>query len=134
MLLGQYPLLCAVQAEFISLVEFLLHGAHRGWPDYSTVKVAIGKKNLKLVKMIIEDEDLSVIRRDGISVKHFLLDAAIECDARDIVKYLMEEHGCIPLFKDLRKRTGEYSLCIATAIAYSASYCVSSSTHSDNNS
>ena len=93
-LLGPYPLECAVQAEFIPLVEFLLHhGAHRGWPDYSTVKVAIGKKNLKLVKMIIEDEDLSVIRRGGISVKHFLLDAAIECDARDIVKYLMEHMG-----------------------------------------
>lgn len=48
-----------------------------------------------------------------------LLDVAIKCDAQDIVKYLMEDHGCIPPLEILRSRTSEYSV---TTIAYSASY------------
>ena len=98
-----------MHAEFIPLVQFLLdHGANR-LRDCVAIKVAIRKKNLKLVKVLIEF-DVKPGTRNKAIVQDFLVDVAIECDARDIVKYLMEEHGCIPLFKTLRSRTSEYSL------------------------
>ena len=59
------------------------------------LKVAIHNKNLELVKMLIEFEEEPETsakkmwnRRNKIKVEKFLVDVAIECAARDIVKYL----------------------------------------------
>ena len=59
------------------------------------LKVAIHNKNLELVKMLIEFEEEPKTsakkmwkRRNRIKVEKFLVDVAIECAARDIVKYL----------------------------------------------
>ena len=104
--LGGYPLVCAVHAEFIPLVQFLLdHGAPHGSRKLA-IEVAICKKNLELVKMLIEFE----VNTEMVIVQDFWVNLAIDYDARDIVKYLMEEHGCIALSRTSRRRDSEYSL------------------------
>ncbi|KAF8589351.1 hypothetical protein K439DRAFT_1628786 [Ramaria rubella] len=105
-----YPLVRAVHARFTPLIRFLLdHGADPEKRDYMAVKVAIGKKDLELVKMLIEFEPEAKAnatkkrrRADRVEVKPFMLDMAVRYDARDIVQYLMEEKGCIPHMKTLR--------------------------------
>ena len=48
----------AVRGEFIPLVQFLLdHGACLEQRCYSAIRVAIGKKNMKLVRTLIEFEE-----------------------------------------------------------------------------
>ena len=108
--LREYPWECAIRADFIPLVQFLLdHGGALPLLGWFAIKAAIRKKDLKLVKMLIEF-DVKPGTRNKAIVQDFLVDMAIECDAQDIVKYLMKEHGCILLFKTLRRRTSEYSL------------------------
>ena len=108
---GEYPLVCAVHAEFIPLVKFLLdHGADPGWRDCLAVRVAIGKKDLKLVKMLIELEKPDRWMRNRIVARGYLLDVAVKCNARDIVEYLMKEKKCVPQIRTLRSRRSEYSL------------------------
>ena len=104
--LGGYPLLCAVHAEFIPLVQFLLdHGANHECRKLA-IEVAICRRNLKLVKMLIEFE----ANTERVIAYDFLVNLAIDYGAQDIVKYLMEEHGCIALSKTSRRRDSEYSL------------------------
>ena len=108
---GEYPLVRAVHAEFIPLVKFLLdHGAHPGWRDCLAIRVAIGKKHLKLVKMLFELEKPDRWGNYSIKGKGYLLDVAVKCNARDIVNYLMEEKKCVPQIRTLRSRHSEYSL------------------------
>ena len=85
-------------------MRFLLdHGADPGEQDCLAVKVAIGKKELTMVKMLIEFEPEPVAkggkrrrRADRVVVTPSMLDLAVRCDARDIVRYFMEEKRCIP--------------------------------------
>jgi len=79
-------------------VRLLLHhGADPGERECSAVKVAITKKDLTMVKILIEFEPEPETRgkkrrrADRLVVTPWMLDLAVRCDARDIVKYFMEE-------------------------------------------
>ena len=79
----------AVHADFTLLVEFLLeHGARPEQCNYLPIKVAIGAKNLKLVKVLMESRAFVWRKR------YVLLEAAVELDAQKIVNYLMVEQRC----------------------------------------
>jgi len=107
-----YPLVRAVHAGFIHLIRFLLnHGADPRLRGCMAVKVAIGKKDLSLVKMLIEFEpegkgrEGSAKRRrrlDRVTIESFMLDLAVRCDARDIVRYFVHEKGCVPHLRMLK--------------------------------
>lgn len=100
---------CAVHANFVPLVEFLLeHGAHPEQCNYLPIKVAIGAKNLKLVKVLMESRAFAWRKR------YVLLEAAVECDAQEIVNYLMVEQHCDALKKTKNGKWSEYLilLCI----------------------
>ncbi|KAF8462472.1 hypothetical protein JB92DRAFT_3089526 [Gautieria morchelliformis] len=104
-----YPLVRAVFARFTLLVRFLLdHGADPRRQDCLAVRVAIVKKDLMLVRMLIEFEPepgASAKKRrrtDRVAVEPSMLDLAVKYDARDIVQYFMEEKGCIPNIKTLK--------------------------------
>ena len=92
-----YPLVRAVHARFTPLVRFLLdHGADPRERDCMAVKVAIRKKDLTMVKILIEFEPEPGAtakkrrRADRVVVTPSMLDSAVRCDARDIVTYFME--------------------------------------------
>ena len=109
---GGYPLVRAVHAQFVPLIQFLLdHGADPRLRECMAVKVAIGKKDLTLVKMLIEFGEESGPgtkvgkkrrRLDRVEVTPYMLELAVRCDARDIVQYFVEEKGCIPNMKTLK--------------------------------
>jgi ankyrin repeat protein len=112
---GGYALTKAVHTGFRALIQFLLyHGADPSIKGNLAVLVAIRQKDLSLVKMLIERIDLMVDNEQGddttsrlkskgkkrklpdrISVAPEMLKVAVQCDARDIVDYLIEK-GCIP--------------------------------------
>ncbi|THH27615.1 hypothetical protein EUX98_g6576 [Antrodiella citrinella] len=102
-----YPLAKAVTAGFIPLVRFLLeNGASPACKGGLAVRVAINKKDLGLVKMLIEpdgsvkDADGRKVRRrrieDRVKVSPEMLKVAVKVDARDIVQYFIKEKGCVP--------------------------------------
>jgi hypothetical protein len=99
-----YALTKAVHAGFLPLVHFLLHhGASPRYKDGLVVLVAIRKKDLSLVKLLIEkDDSLRDCRgkrrrmEDRMQVNSNMLKAAVKCGATDIVHYLTEEKGCVP--------------------------------------
>lgn len=75
--------------------------------------VAIRRKDLSLVKMLIEREaelkhGKGKKRRlgDRMHVNNDMLRMAVKCDARDIVQYFTEEKGCIPDLKTLSTLPG----------------------------
>ncbi|KAF8508089.1 hypothetical protein BU17DRAFT_77990 [Hysterangium stoloniferum] len=106
---GGYPLVRAVHARFIPLVRYLLdRGADPQELNCLAIRVAIGKKDLALVQMLIEFEpDVPPggkkrrKRLDRVAVKPFMLDVAVRVDAREIVQYFMEK-GCVPHMRTLR--------------------------------
>lgn len=101
-----YPLVRAVMAGFLPLVRFLLdNGASPAWKDALAVRTAIARKDLGLVKMLIEP-DASVKDADGRKVRRRKLEdrvkpnakmweAAVKVDARDIMEYLLKEKGYV---------------------------------------
>ncbi|KAI0649453.1 hypothetical protein C8Q79DRAFT_999220 [Trametes meyenii] len=124
-----YALTKAVYAGSTELVRFLLkHGASPDCKNHLAVVVAIRRKSLSLVRMLIErdgpgassESSLSSGRRkrkrsdegesqgktsnnakrrklgDRVVVNPEMLKAAVKCNARDIVEYLMREKGCVP--------------------------------------
>ncbi|KAL4252576.1 hypothetical protein ABKN59_005027 [Abortiporus biennis] len=111
-----YALTKAVASDYISLVKFLLdQGASPQWKNGLAVNVAITRKDLPLVRLLIEpdmtiaEEDTrksetkgrrkTAKRRkleDRMKVTQEMLKAAVRSDARDIVEYLMKEKGCVP--------------------------------------
>jgi len=104
-----YPLVRAVHARFIPLIRFLLeHWADPAEYDALAIRMAIRMKDEALVRMLIEVEpevssgSKKRRRNDRIEVTPALLDVAAKEDARDIVRYFMEEKGCIPNMKTLQ--------------------------------
>jgi len=106
-----YPLVRAVNGRSIDLIRFLLdRGADPALRGALAIKVAIQKKDLKLVKMLIEYEEKVVLEdvtrkkkkvADRVTVTPTMLDMAVKADARHIVRYFMEEKGAIPSMKAL---------------------------------
>ena len=136
-----YALTKAVSVGFMPLVRFLLDkGASPGRKGGMAVHVAIRRRDLSLVKMLIEpdttpiheqesetanvasaggkrkrdagkveDGKKSTKRRrleDRIKVDQAMLKAAVICDARDIVKYFMDEKSVMPDMQTLRHMRG----------------------------
>lgn len=138
-----YALTRSVASGFIPLVRFLLdQGASPACKGGIAVHAAIRRKNLSLVKLLIEpgsdpaptetgelDErsgarDSKRRRRtdrkiegvahearratkrrkleDRVPVDQNMLRTAVACDARDIVKYFMEEKSCMPDMQTVR--------------------------------
>ena len=100
-----YALVRAVRANHIPLIRFLLdHGATA---THTALRAAIRKRDLNLVKMLIEKdaEDQNVNENgkrprteDRIVVTQWILEKAIDegLKAREIVKYFIEEKGVTP--------------------------------------
>lgn len=106
-----YPLVRAVSAGAVPLVHFLLnHGASPSRKDALAVRMAIKRRDLSLVRLLIEppgvppDERRTGKRRklaDRVKVTSEMLRLAVMCGAQDIAEYLMNEKGCIPDLKTL---------------------------------
>ncbi|KAH7928251.1 hypothetical protein BV22DRAFT_1192961 [Leucogyrophana mollusca] len=104
-----YPLTKAVHAGFVPLIRFLLdHGASPQFKNNLPVLVAIHRKDLALVRLLIErtESDLPAgeTKRKGkkrkledrVSVTPEMLKTAVKSGARDIVEYFTREKGCVP--------------------------------------
>lgn len=109
-----YALTKAVHAGFIPLVRFLLsHGASPACKDGLAVMVAIRRKDLTLVRLLIEreDEEKGTAKRrkleNRMQVTSEMLKVAVKCDARDIVTYLTQEQGCVPDLRTLYLLTSQ---------------------------
>jgi hypothetical protein len=98
-----------VLAGAVPLVRFLLdHGASPRRKDAIAVRFAIKRRDLALVRMLVEPLDVPLGGRrsgkrrklvDRVPVNSEMLRLAVRCGARDIAEYLMNEKGCAP---DLR--------------------------------
>lgn len=139
-----YALTRAVASGFVPLVRFLLdQGASPACKDGIAVHAAIRRRNLSLVKLLIEPDSNPIragkdagidipdaVRGDGrlsgkrrrrledsgekkslkkrkledrVRVDQEMLRIAVACDARDIVKYFMEEKSVMPDMQTVRK-------------------------------
>ncbi|KAF8121806.1 hypothetical protein EV363DRAFT_1362423 [Boletus edulis] len=95
-----YALTKAVQVGFIPLVRFLLdHGATPTCKSNLPIIIAIHRKDLGLVRMLVERMDTGTSKGKGDRKRRKLEDRvvlAVKCRAQDIVEYLTTEKGCIP--------------------------------------
>lgn len=105
-----YPLARAVKADFRPLIEFLLaHGASPSFKDGLPIKLAIQRRDLSLVKLLVEPSKTSEAgtksggKRRRVSDRLELgsphLRVAVQAQADDIVDWLVREKHCVP---DLR--------------------------------
>ena len=102
-----YALTKAVQAGFVPLVRFLLkHGASPCYKNAIPIFVAIHRKDLSLVRLLVERVDMNPgpakekgkRRRllDRVQVTPEMLKVAVKLNAQDIVEYFTKEKGCVP--------------------------------------
>ncbi|KAF7312352.1 hypothetical protein MIND_00248300 [Mycena indigotica] len=103
-----YALARAVHAEFIPLIRLLLaRGASPRNKSGLAVMIAIRKKKLALVKLLVEREETDELGRpqrnakkrkmgDRVEITPEMLKTAVKAKARDITEYFMQEKGCIP--------------------------------------
>ncbi|KAH7907276.1 hypothetical protein BJ138DRAFT_521049 [Hygrophoropsis aurantiaca] len=104
-----YPLTKAVHAGFIPLIRFLLdHGASPKFKNNLPVKIAIHRKDLVLVRMLIErnephkpsGEKKRTSKRqrleDRVGITPEMVKTAAKIQARDIVEYFTRDKGCVP--------------------------------------
>ena len=101
-----YALVRAVNVGAMPLVRFLLeHGASPGRRKALSVKLAIKKRDLALVRLLVEPPDVCPGERkrgkrrrlaDRVQVDSGMLKYAVTCGAHDIAEYLMHEKGCMP--------------------------------------
>lgn len=107
-----YALIRAVSTGFVPLVHFLLEqGASPEHRRGLAVLSAIRRKDLPLVRMLIEREDAQKTpgkkarMEDRIDVNLSMLRLAAGYGARDIAEYFMKEKGCQPDIQTLRLLT-----------------------------
>ncbi|KAF7316913.1 hypothetical protein HMN09_00425300 [Mycena chlorophos] len=105
-----YGLARAVHAEFMPLVRLLLaKGASPANKKGLAVMIAVRKKNLALVKLLVEREEMDDLGRprtgtsakrrkleDRVEVTAEMLKVAVKAKARDISDYFMHEKGVVP--------------------------------------
>jgi hypothetical protein len=101
-----YALAHAVSAGAVPLVRFLLdHGASPHRKNALAIKLAIKRRDLALVCLLIEPPDVCPEERrrgkrrklsDRIQVDSEMLRLAVTCGAQDIAEYLMKEKRCVP--------------------------------------
>lgn len=111
-----YALTKAVQVGFLPLVRFLLdHGASPRCKNNMPVLVAIYRKDLSLVRLLVEkvdyrERDPEALKQKGeeqkledrAQVTPDMLKVAVKLNARDIVEYFMKEKGCVPDLQTLQ--------------------------------
>lgn len=107
-----YPLIKAVQAKNVPLIQLLLsHKADPRRRGNTAILLAIQQRALSLTKLLIEAPRTSARRerrkrnldRDrGPDVDSNMLAVAVNAKAIDIVEWLVKEKGCIPDIKILR--------------------------------
>jgi ankyrin repeat protein len=101
-----YALARAVSARAVPLVRFLLdHGAAPRHMDALAIRIAIGRRDLALVRLLIERQETPRDKRrtgkrrklaDRIQVTSEMLKLAVLCGTHDIVEYFMNEKGSVP--------------------------------------
>jgi hypothetical protein len=101
-----YALVRAVSAGAMPLVRFLLdHGASPSRRNALAVKIAIKRRDLALVRLLVEPPDACPEERrrgkrrrlsDRVQVDAEMLRLAVTCGAQDIAEYSMNEKGCVP--------------------------------------
>jgi len=103
-----YALARAVAAGFVPLVKFLLgHGGNLGAKGAIAVMVAIQKKDLQMVRLLIEGDlgDCGGAKRrrvpDRFVCTRAMLQRAAKVEAQDIVQYLLAK-GVTPDMQTLR--------------------------------
>ena len=119
--LNGYPLTKAVHAGFIPLIQFLLdHHASPKCHDCLAVKVAIRKKDLRLLKLLVERTSSGQDNKSGnvdgkrgrkkrqkladrVPLDATALNLAIAAGADDIVSYLYEEKGVVPNMETIKR-------------------------------
>jgi hypothetical protein len=107
-----YSLTRAVHAKFIPLVRFLLDqaGASPHHHNELAVRVAIRRKDLALVRMLIEPSESATATSSGkrmklmdrVEVNSEMLRLAVKCGARDVAEYLLREKKCKPDIETLQ--------------------------------
>lgn len=111
-----YALTKAVQAGFVPLVHFLLdHGASPRCKNNISILVAIYRKDLSLVRLLVERVDCrecgpGALKQKGkrqrledrVQVTPEMLRVAVKLGARDIMEYFMEEKECVPDLQTLQ--------------------------------
>ena len=79
------------------LITLLLkNGANPNLKFGLAIKVAAGKKNLTLVKLLVEGSKLRV------TITPDILHEAVRFGARDVAEYFMHERGCVPDMRTLQ--------------------------------
>ena len=109
-----YPLARAVFANYVPLVKFLLRErAHPSSNDYLPLKIAIRRKDISLLKLLVERQDHTISHGEGrkrrwlgdriemLSPK--LLDIAVRAGVGDIVKWMMEEKNVVPSMETIQR-------------------------------
>jgi hypothetical protein len=87
-----FPLASAVKAGAIPLVRFLLeHGASPHCANALAVRIAIKRRDLDLVRLLINNSALEEAKIDSNMLK-----LAVEVGARHIADFLVNEKGCVP--------------------------------------
>jgi len=101
-----YALVRAVNVGVMPLVRFLLeHGASPGRRKALSVRLAIKRRDLALVRLLVEPPDVCPEERrrgkrrrlvDRVQVDSEMLKYAVTHGAHDTAEYLMHEKGCVP--------------------------------------
>jgi hypothetical protein len=100
----------AVQARNIPIIRLLLaHGADPSKREKLAVMIAIQSKELSLVKLLVERDEMlkssgSGKRRkleDRVAVTAAMLTVAVKRKAMDIAEWLMQEKSCVPDMRTL---------------------------------
>ncbi|KZV65535.1 hypothetical protein PENSPDRAFT_756414 [Peniophora sp. CONT] len=104
-----YPLARAVKADFRPLIEFLLaQGASPKFKEGLPIKLAIQRRDLSLVKLLVEPSTSGTGAKTGgkrrrvsdrLDLGPAHLRVAVQAQADDIVHWLVREKRCVP---DLR--------------------------------
>ncbi|KAJ3747053.1 hypothetical protein DFH05DRAFT_767883 [Lentinula detonsa] len=101
--MNDYPLIKAVHTGFEALVQFLLEkGASPAYKDNLAVRVAIRRKDLRLVKLLVERSESGEKKtkkrklEDRVTITKDLLKLAVKCNTQEIVDYFTQEKGCVP--------------------------------------
>jgi hypothetical protein len=107
-----YPLVRAVFAGAVPVVCFLLeHGASPCRQGALSVKVAIRRRDLALVRLLVEPPEAPSDGRkklaDRVQVTSEMLKIAVMSRALDITEYLVNEKGCVPDLETLSYLSAE---------------------------
>lgn len=97
-----YGLCRAVMSGHEPLVRLLLtHGADPNLKSGLALEIAINRKDLKMIKLLVEmpiqrDGSSAASQTGGIIIHPATLNLAMKCGHRDIIDYLVRKSGAMP--------------------------------------